>query len=111
MLWVLKRIVSVRRFFEHPKQMLKMIGKTTLRMRVCLDLCISLWVDMFMYEPAHENLVGAQWLSGRVLDSRPRAAGLSLACVTVLWSLSLRVSCQTMSVLSKSSPDIMRTNR
>ena len=30
----------------------------------------------------------AQWLSGIVLDSRPRAAGLSLTGVTVLWSLS-----------------------
>ena len=32
--------------------------------------------------------VGAQWLSGRVLDSRPRAAGSSLTGVTALWSLS-----------------------
>ena len=31
---------------------------------------------------------GAQWLSGRVLDSRPRAAGSSLTGVTALWSLS-----------------------
>ena len=27
---------------------------------------------------------GAQWLSGRVLDSRPRGRGLSLTCVTAL---------------------------
>ena len=32
--------------------------------------------------------MGAQWLSGRVLDSRPRAAGWSLTGVTVLLSLS-----------------------
>ena len=31
--------------------------------------------------------MGAQWLSGRVLDSRPRAAGSSLTGVTALWSL------------------------
>ena len=29
-----------------------------------------------------------QWLSGRVLDSRQRAVGLSLTGVTALWSLS-----------------------
>ena len=27
MLWVLKRTVSMRRFFEHPKHMLKIMGK------------------------------------------------------------------------------------
>ena len=27
MLWVLKRIVSMRRCFEHPKHMLKIMGK------------------------------------------------------------------------------------
>ena len=27
MLWVLKRTVSLRRFFEHPKHMLKMMDK------------------------------------------------------------------------------------
>ena len=32
--------------------------------------------------------MGAQWLSGRELDSRPRAAGTSLTDVTALWSLS-----------------------
>ena len=31
---------------------------------------------------------GAQWLSGRVLDSRPRVAGSSLTGVTAFWSLS-----------------------
>ena len=31
---------------------------------------------------------GAQWLSGRVLDSRPRGRGSSLTSVTALWSLS-----------------------
>ena len=31
---------------------------------------------------------GAQWLSGRVLDSDRRAAGSSLTGVTALWSLS-----------------------
>ena len=31
---------------------------------------------------------GAQWLSGRVLDSRPRGRGLSLTGVTAFWSLS-----------------------
>ena len=31
---------------------------------------------------------GAQWLSGRVLDLRPRGAGSSLTGVTALWSLS-----------------------
>ena len=31
---------------------------------------------------------GAQWLNGRVLDSRLRGRGLSLTCVTALWSLS-----------------------
>ena len=33
------------------------------------------------------QLKGAQWLSGRVLASRPRAAGSSLTGVTALWSL------------------------
>ena len=32
--------------------------------------------------------MGVQWLSCRVLDSRPRAAGSSLTSVTALWSLS-----------------------
>ena len=32
-------------------------------------------------------LMGAQWLSGRVLDSRPKGPGSSLTGVTVLWSL------------------------
>ena len=32
--------------------------------------------------------MGEQWLSGRVLDSRPRAAGSSHASVTALWSMS-----------------------
>ena len=31
---------------------------------------------------------GAQWLSGRVLDSRPRGTGSSLTGFTALWSLS-----------------------
>ena len=31
---------------------------------------------------------GAQWLSGRVLDSRRETAGSSLIGVTALWSLS-----------------------
>ena len=31
---------------------------------------------------------GAQWLSGRVLDSRPKGRGSSLTGVTGLWSLS-----------------------
>ena len=31
---------------------------------------------------------GAQWLSGRVLDSRPKGQRLSLTGVTALWSLS-----------------------
>ena len=34
------------------------------------------------------NVLGAQWLNGRVLDSRRGAAGSSLTDVTVLWSLS-----------------------
>ena len=34
------------------------------------------------------GLEGAQWLSGRVLDSRPRGSDSSLTCVTALWSLS-----------------------
>ena len=34
---------------------------------------------------------GAQWLSGRVLDLRPKGQGLSLTCVTVLcpWARTL----------------------
>ena len=31
--------------------------------------------------------LGAQWLSGRVLDLRPRGRGFSLTGVTALWSL------------------------
>ena len=31
---------------------------------------------------------GAQWLSGRVLDSRPGSSGSSLTGVTALWSLN-----------------------
>ena len=37
MLWVLKRTVSMRRFFEHPKHMLKLMGKkifTILRSKI-----------------------------------------------------------------------------
>ena len=32
--------------------------------------------------------VGAQWLSGRVLDSRPKGRGFEPHGVTALWSLS-----------------------
>ena len=32
--------------------------------------------------------VGAQWLSGRVLDSRPKGRGFESHGVTALWSLS-----------------------
>ena len=38
MLWILKRAVSVRRFFEHPKHMLKLMDKkisTILRSKMC----------------------------------------------------------------------------
>ena len=35
-----------------------------------------------------DKVEGAQWLSGRVLDSRPRAADSSLKGVTALWFLS-----------------------
>ena len=31
MLWVLKRTVSMRRFFEHPKRMFKLMGKKKLQ--------------------------------------------------------------------------------
>ena len=35
----------------------------------------------------HVTSEGAQWLSGRVLDSRPKGRGSSLTGVTVFWSL------------------------
>ena len=35
-----------------------------------------------------QERMGAQWLSGRVLDSRPKGSGSSLTGVTALWSLS-----------------------
>ena len=34
-------------------------------------------------------LQGAQWLSGRVLDPRPRAGGSSITGVIALWSMSM----------------------
>ena len=40
MLWVLKRTVSMRRFFKHPKHMLKMMGKkiiTILHAKILLN--------------------------------------------------------------------------
>ena len=43
---------------------------------------------IFSKFPFQSTCKGAQWLSGRVLDSRPRAAGSSLTGVTALWSLS-----------------------
>ena len=36
---------------------------------------INLLILHKTYEPAHMNKEGAQWLSGRVLDSRPRGRG------------------------------------
>ena len=65
--------------------------------RVCLNLC---W---FSFKIVCESsclkmidattmsssiLEGAQWLSDRVLDWRPRAVGSSLTGLTALWSLS-----------------------
>ena len=40
------------------------------------------------YRITRDKVEGAQWLSGRVLDSRPRAADSSLKGVTALWFLS-----------------------
>ena len=45
------------------------------------NLIYSLYVTIII-------TLGAQWLSGRVLDSRPKAVGSSLIGVTALWSLS-----------------------
>ena len=42
---------------------------------------------MFCLQSYHE-LMGAQWLSGRVLDSRPKCRGFNLTSVNALWSLS-----------------------
>ena len=53
MLWVLKRTVSMRRgFFEHPKHMIKLMGKeifTILRLYVFvyLNLCYCFYVPKF----------------------------------------------------------------
>ena len=49
MLWVLKRTVSLRRFFEHTKHMLKIIGKkkiTILRRFFC---CLNLSLPFVIY--------------------------------------------------------------
>ena len=41
------------------------------------------------YGTCNSNIsVAPQWLSGRVLDSRPRCRGLTTTGVTALWSLS-----------------------
>ena len=45
MLWVLKRIVSMRGSFEHPKHMLKLMGKkifNNFTLKICVFL--NLWV-------------------------------------------------------------------
>ena len=47
MLWVLKRTVSMRRFFEHPKQMFKLSDQkllTILRPNICLFGGLTLFV-------------------------------------------------------------------
>ena len=45
MSWILKRTLSVRRFFEHPKHMLKIMGRKDLQFYteffVYLNLCIN----------------------------------------------------------------------
>ena len=50
---------------------------------------IAEWSIILQYFPtAPSHYKRAQWLSGRVLDSRPRAEGSSLTGVFVLWSSS-----------------------
>ena len=53
--------------------------------KILYILLISMLVQMYMYK-------GAQWLSGRVLDSRPRAAGSSLTVVTELCPLARHIN-------------------
>ena len=65
-------------------------------MQLCAEISNSLNVATKTFEPAHEidvlnrtikSTKGAQWLSGRVLDSRPRSRGLEphrRHCVVVL---------------------------
>ena len=43
---------------------------------------------LFLIGTSHKNAFESEWLSGRMLDSRPRATGSNLTGVTVLWSMS-----------------------
>ena len=56
----------------------------------CLSFHLAVYAQMEFYFWFDTINVGAQWLSGRVLDSRPKGRGfLSLTGVTALWSLSM----------------------
>ena len=51
----------------------------------CPTLISGYAIFIFVFKLANfSHIMGAQWLSGRVLDSRPRGCGLSLTSVTVL---------------------------
>ena len=47
---------------------------------------------------------GAQWLSGRVLDSRPK--GLNLTGVTALWSMSKKHLSQLSTGSTQENPSL-----
>ena len=72
MLWVLKRTVSMRRI-------------NTLSKILCtVQSLFNVIFGVHMNGLCHKQIMGAWWLNGRVLDSRSRAAGLSLTGITVL---------------------------
>ena len=55
-----------------------------------LDSRMNSTEDNYIYRLAMniaDSIEGAQWLGGRVLDSRPKTADSSLTGVTALWSL------------------------
>ena len=49
MLWVLKRTVSMRPFFEHPKDMLKLMGKKILKIYLSNILFIKTCDPLFFF--------------------------------------------------------------
>ena len=50
--------------------------------------CLPVYLRLHQYKGKLRCNFKAQWLRGRVLDSRQRAAGSSLTGVTALWSFS-----------------------
>ena len=55
MLWVLKRTVSMRRFFDHPKHTLKLMGITLLTILRSFFVCLSKPMKWFLHMDSEDS--------------------------------------------------------